>query len=277
MHTNASPALKEYWNNDPLVTSHRVMARERIANATMADGTLDWRKLPKLLSTNPKLLKNDKGETYLSAGIMFAASSVSGHNFCSHASLGCGVACLQFAGHGQRHMMQEDVHKVLLARITRSILYIEYRVQFMAQLHKEIRAHIRKANKLVAVPVLRPNTLSDILWEKRHPELFTLYPDLVLYDYTAVPNRKLPENYHVTFSRKENNEQVALDSGLNVAVVFDIKKGQPLPKIWKGRPVLDGDVDDKRFEDKRDKPRIVGLRIKGGISRDDSGFAVAVS
>ena len=73
MHTNASPALKEYWNNDPLVTSHRVMARERIANATMADGTLDWRKLPKLLSTNPKLLKNDKGETYLSAGIMLGA------------------------------------------------------------------------------------------------------------------------------------------------------------------------------------------------------------
>ena len=264
--------LRNHYENDALVLRHRTLARERITNATRADGSLNWSRLPKLLTTNPKLLKSDKGGEYLSAGLMFAPTWISGYNMCPYATYGCGTNCLTWSGHGQRHMLHDNVHNVLLARIVRTIIYMENRAQFMQKLHKELRAHVRKAHKLDATPAFRPNTTSDILWEKRHAELFTTYPDLVIYDYTAVPNRKVPDNYNLTFSRKESNEQTALDSGLNIAAVFRIRKGQPLPKTWQGREVIDGDLSDARFLDKAGV--IVGLRPKGASFDDTSGFVI---
>jgi hypothetical protein len=43
-------------------------------------------------------------------------------------------------------------------------------------------------------------------------------------------------------------------------VVFDTKRGQPLPSTYKGYTVIDGDKDDLRFLDP--KGVIVGLRYK---------------
>jgi hypothetical protein len=63
-----------------------------------------------------------------------------------------------------------------------------------------------------------------------------------------------------------------LRKGGNVAVVFRVKKGQPLPKMWNGYEVIDGDIDDLRFLDKKNV--IVGLRAKGPAMKDTSGFVV---
>src|SRR5207249_7999178 len=57
-------------------------------------------------------------------------------------------------------------------------------------------------------------------------------------------------------SRSESNERAcmqALEEGINVAVVFSTKKGEPLPESYKWRngqryPVLDGDVNDRSEE-----------------------------
>jgi len=104
------------------------------------------------------------------------------------------------------------------------------------------------------------------------------YPDLPFVDYTKNPirfDRELPANYHLTFSRAENNEDIALhmlSRGVNVAVVFAGEK----PKRWKGYAVIDGDRHDLRQLDPRGKRGVViALSPKGRkAKRDTSGFVV---
>ena len=95
------------------------------------------------------------------------------------------------------------------------------------------------------------------------------YPEIEFYDYTKIASRfgkKLPSNYHLTMSdsrepKAQKQIDYALKRGANIATVFFTKKGQPLPKIHRGRIVVDGDIDDNRIED--DKNIIIGLRLKG--------------
>ena len=83
-------------------------------------------------------------------------------------------------------------------------------------------------------------------------------------------NGELPANYHLTFSRKENNQakvELVVAMGGNVAVVFD-----KLPQSYLGKQVVDGDATDLRFLDP--KGVIVGLKAKGRGKKDTSGFVV---
>jgi len=58
----------------------------------------------------------------------------------------------------------------------------------------------------------------------------------------------------------------------NKAVVFNLKKSEPLPETFKGLEVIDGDTHDMRFLDKPNK--VVGLRAKGKAKVDDTGFVI---
>ena len=60
----------------------------------------------------------------------------------------------------------------------------------------------------------------------------------------------------------------ALSNGVNVAVVFALKKSQPLPEIWNGYRVVSGDTTDLRFTDERGV--VVGLYAKGAAKKDCS-------
>jgi hypothetical protein len=57
-------------------------------------------------------------------------------------------------------------------------------------------------------------------------------------------------------------------------VVFHVKKGQPLPRLWDGKIVIDGDEHDARSDDPANV--IIGLRAKGQAIKDKSGFVVPV-
>jgi hypothetical protein len=88
---------------------------------------------------------------------------------------------------------------------------------------------------------------------------------------------KMPENYRLTFSRSEKNEDIAdgfIKRGGNVAVVFSTRKGRALPDTYLGAPVIDGDEHDLRFLDPRGV--VVGLRAKGKAKTSRSDFVVAV-
>ena len=129
-------------------------------------------------------------------------------------------------------------------------------------------------------PAVRLNGTSDLPWEKVFP--MGDFPQVKFYDYTKNPVRmekftqgKMPANYHLTFSRSEENEKEALailPTGGNVAAVFAVKKGQDLPKTWKGFEIIDGDLDDVRFTDPTGV--IVGLRAKGDALKDKTGFVI---
>ena len=276
---NASQKLREILNNDKLIIACRIAAREKIKNATRKNGTLIWSKLPSILTLNPKVIKGEKFG-YMTAIQHFAPSSWSGYNFCAFASLGCGdplTGCLTTSGHGQRHMIHNGSHHVHIARIIRSMLYMMFREQFMAKLQREIASHEKRAKRANAIPCVRLNGTSDRLWEKEQPHIFSMFPNVIYYDYTKVPERNVSHipNYSLTFSRNETNDSVAWSQPLNVAFVARIGKNDPLPKVYRGRKVISGDIHDLRFLDGMNKA--VLLTPKGNAYHDKSGFVVDIA
>ena len=223
----------------------------------------------KLLNAgNHKTIKGEKygWKTY---GLHLAPYNLSGKNVCSSATAGCSAACLNTAGRGIMHSVQD-------ARIKKTRRFFEDRDGFLSQLYKEIKSSIKSATKKELKSCFRLNLTSDILWERLVVEKF---PQVQFYDYTKHLKRfvrflegKLPSNYHLTYSRDETTPDTLIKSlcasGGNVAVVFRKK----LPKTWLGIEVIDGDDSDLRFEDGNGK--IVGLVEKGKAKDDDTGFVV---
>jgi len=105
--------------------------------------------------------------------------------------------------------------------------------------------------------------------------IFEAFPNVQFYDYTKILGRKVKHipNYHLTFSAADGNDAdvaKAIEQGYNVATVFGLKKTQPMPETYQGRPVFNGDESDLRFLDP--KGVIVGLYAKGKAKKDESGF-----
>lgn len=204
---------------------------------------------------NPKIIKGT-ARGYATAGLSLAPAWESGYNTCANHSTECSAACLFFAGRGVMKKIQE-------ARIARTKMFFEEREAFLHLLHSDIYQFVFNARSLDLEPVIRPNVLSDIRWEKYGvPQR---WPMIGFYDYTKLPNRKgLPPNYKLTFSFSGNNLadcRKALANGMNVAVPFLAR----LPETWLGYPVIDGDADDLRFLDST--PCIVGLKAKGRLRK----------
>lgn len=241
----------------------------------------------KLLTVgNPKLVKGQK-QGYLSFVLHLAPSILSGYNTCPMASKGCAAACLNTAGRGGIFKKGESTNNIQRARIRRTVMFFEQRDAFMATLVNDIKLGIKQAEKQGLIPVFRLNGTSDIRWETvevtvdgiTYNNVMGLFPNIQFYDYTKLNNRrKLPHNYHLTFSRSESNdadvdmvingiEGVRTSSDMNIAVVFD-----KLPATYLGRPVINGDETDLRFLDPRRV--IVGLKAKGKAKKDPSGFTV---
>ena len=239
--------------------------------------------------------KTRKGEKlgWITFGIHLAPANLSGFNVCKDASAGCAAACLNTAGRGAMSSVQK-------ARIAKTRLFFTDKDAFLTQLHKEITAAIKKAEKKGMQPCFRLNLTSDLPWEKIKHEGKTMmehFPQVQFYDYSKIASRvsaflasqsdpksfggamlkaaqgghKWPANYHLTFSRSENNQtlvQAIVASCGNVAAVF---RGE-LPETYLGRPVVNGDETDLRFLDP--KGCIVGLVEKGLAKKDSTGFVL---
>lgn len=227
-----------------------------------------------ILSTaNAKIQKGEKFG-YKTAGIHLAPAKLSGYNTCVAASKGCAAACLNTAGMGVYSTVQA-------ARIKKTKSFFENKQEFMLSLIKEVKSMIKKCAKLGVSPAFRLNLTSDIAWENVKIDgknIMEMFPDVQFYDYTKIPRRmlsfingNLPKNYHLTFSRSEGNQthtDIVMGCGGNVAIVFRGK----LPTTYKGKKVIDGDINDLRFLDP--KGIIVGLVEKGRAKKDASGFVV---
>jgi hypothetical protein len=196
---------------------------------------------------------------------------VSGHQTCASASKGCAAACLNFSGNGSYPSVQAS-------RIAKTVAFFTQRQAFLRMLKREIRNAVRLCVRIKKIPVIRLNVMSDLMWEKITPELFTSFPTVRFYDYTKHVERmfgylagKLPSNYHLTFSRSEDNVTdciTLLYWGASVTVVF---KGK-LPDEWNGFRVIDGDRNDLRILDPKNV--VVGLKAKGMGRGDVTGFVV---
>ena len=231
----------------------------------------------KLLNNgNAKTIKGEK-LGFITFGLHLAPFNLSGHNVCAWASKGCSDACLNTAGRGKFDMVQESRKK-------KTKWFFNDKENFMRQLVKEISNAIKLASKKDMKPCFRLNLTSDIAWESQKYnglKLMDWFSDVQFYDYTKSAKRvekmlqgKMPSNYHLTFSRAEDNDNETkklLSLGANVACVF--RNG--LPKTWQGRKVIDGDETDLRFLDGENK--IVGLVEKGLAKKDETGFVLECS
>jgi hypothetical protein len=229
-----------------------------------------------LTESNQKL---EKGEDlgYLSFGLHFAPHTLSGYQVCASASKGCAKACLYTSGHGRFTRTQE-------ARIRKTKKFFEARDLFLHDLVKDVARAVRRANRLNMTPCFRLNLTADVRWEtiaicdnnQWHTNIMTMFPEVQFYDYTKHTNRRnIPANYHLTFSRSEENDGVIEEmftQGYNVAVVFDTPKNQPLPTTYKGRKVIDGRVHDLRFLDPEGV--WVGLSALEDAKKDETGFVI---
>ena len=220
--------------------------------------------------------KTKKGEKLgILTGVLYLApADVSGYEVCPKRSQGCTDACLFTSGRGGMNSVHES-------RVNKTLWFHEDRDSFMEVLVKDIERLIRKAERENMVPAVRLNGTSDIAWEKvrvgEHRNLMEKFSDIQFYDYTKIRGRKSAialDNYHLTFSLAEDNDQdafLAIEEGYNVAVVFDMKKTDSKPATWMNYPVIDGDETDVRFMDPKGG-HIVGLYAKGDARKDNTGF-----
>ena len=237
----------------------------------------------KLLSTaNPKVLKG-QSQGYNTYILHLAPANLSGYETCAKRTAGCTAACLNTAGHGGMFKKGETTNVVQEARKRKTRMFFEMREVFMFELVRDIKNAIKASEKKGLIPVFRLNGTSDLAFEKysckrdgvEYNNIFEAFPEVQFYDYTKILGRKVSHipNYHLTFSAADGNDAdvlKAIAQGMNVATVFGLKKTEPMPETYNGRPVFNGDESDLRFLDPRGV--IVGLYAKGRAKKDTSGF-----
>ena len=228
--------------------------------------------------SNAKTVKGD-GKEYVTAIMYLTPWKSAGINTCPMAEQAkCINGCLNTAGRGQMSSVQAG-------RARKTQWFAQDRQGFMAQLHKDILSFVRFCKKKGVQPCVRLNGTSDIRWELvsytadwvAYDNIMQAFPMVQFYDYTKIANRrKVPDNYHLTWSYSAANAAYAAQSvvaklnGMNIAVVF--RKKQDIPATFLHLPTIDGDRDDMRFLDP--KGVVVALYAKGKAKKDTSGFVV---
>jgi hypothetical protein len=233
---------------------------------------------------SPKAIKS---LTYgwLNAIHYMAPASLAGvGNLCPDASAGCQALCLGWTS-GQAGMVATDdaMNSVRLSRIEKARRFMRERPAYMRDVIRSIELGRAKATAMGLRLAVRMNGSTDISWEgiacvrdgRPYRNLMSAFPDVQFVDYTKSARRferALPENYSLTLSRHESNDDAVIrlvkEKRGNAAVVFE-----RVPTQWRGLPVIDGDKHDLRHLDPLGV--IVGLTPKGRkAKRDSSGFVI---
>ena len=211
------------------------------------------------VSADAKTIKGEK-RGFLTGILYLAPANEAGPevNLCPMSTAECRYGCLYTAG------MAGVFPKIVEGRLKRTREYLADPAVFLQAVGMDIQKLVQDAASKGLIPCVRINGTSDL--PKLALKLASWFPEVQFYDYTKIPrpwNRRRA-NYHLTFSFSgENNAEClqALKRGVNVAVVFETKRGQPLPAWWNGYQVIDGDESDLRFLDPVGV--VVGLRAKG--------------
>ena len=168
------------------------------------------------IDTNAKTVKGIS-QGFMTGIVYLAPSDESGvANTCPHASKGCRAACLFTAGRG-------SMNNVRNPRIKKTISFFADKASWINQLKGEIFNAKKKAVKNKTQFVVRLNGTSDIPWENEN--IFKLKKKLN-FMITQNPKRmidfldgKMPANYHLTFSKSENNDAFVILFCVKVAML----------------------------------------------------------
>ena len=105
----------------------------------------------------------------------------------------CWQYCLDESGRGVFANVQA-------ARQRRAAIFEDDRQEFKRLLWRDLAALCRKAERNGNQAACRLNGTSDLQWERIYPTLFTDFSEIRWYDYTKLPKRVVPTNYHLTYS-----------------------------------------------------------------------------
>ena len=201
-------------------------------------------------------------------------------NLCPWAGA-CAASCLNTAGRGGIPMSsyagRAFANNVQHGRYKRTRLYDTDPEAFRVQLERDMATVATWAESLGLTVSFRLNGTSDVHWEGVFPGL-AVPAAAVRYDYTKDAARGFAgtvNGVRYTYSldmgaAREHLATRILAAGGNVAVVFNTKKGKPVPATWRGFPVVDGDETDLRHMDP--PGHVVALRAKGKARADRTGF-----
>ena len=225
------------------------------------------------INSSAKLMKNKKKSHQYTYAIYLAPAKTSGYNVCPFSTPECRKGCLNTSGRAGMEIMSGKT-KTQQCRIRKTRLFYEEPEFFMAWMLAEIKYYQQKAKKDGYYFSIRINATSDIDWANvtvNGKTLFEIFPDVEFYDYTKNHNKfnGKPINYHLTYSYTGRNWKLCkalLKEGYNIAMVFNIKKNQPLPTHYKGYEVINGDLTDYRIADA--KGIIVGLKWKNIANKE---------
>jgi hypothetical protein len=213
-----------------------------------------------LLNRNAKLEKGD--------GIAIFGLELTPSKFCQTEVNMCGnegeclFTCLVFSGAGnltRAGSKDSDpiLTPVLKKRIRRTFLFLKDREFCVNRIKGEVALQRFTFGKVA----LRLNVFSDWKWED---ELDLDSLGVTLYDYSKKKSDFEGTKRHLTYSASEKDSDqdlvALLEKGYNVAMVFHANK---LPETWNGFTVVNGDKDDRRFNDP--KGVVVGLTQKTTI------------
>ncbi|GAF67551.1 unnamed protein product [marine sediment metagenome] len=221
--------------------------------------TLNLKDIEKEFSKKPLLtsnLKLEKGDLKVYGLELLGADLYPEKNLCNpSACVDCKLHCLVFAGIGnilKKKKYLQELTAPIKCKLRKTFLYFNDREFFIKKLESEIIKHGKKC-------YYRLNTTSDLNWLSFIKKL----PDYNFYDYTKYWKRKSLNNYHLTFSVyqgiSDTQQKNKLKNGENIAKIFY----NVLPEKEFSFPVINGDIDDFRFKDK--KGVIVGLKLKNTL------------
>jgi len=219
------------------------------------------------VNKSAKLYKNGKKSHQYTYGVYLAPASESGYNVCSHSTPECRKGCLATSGRAGMDITSGR-NRIKNCRINKTRMFYEQPEFFMSWLIAEIKVAQAKAIKDGFYFSVRLNCTSDINWQLVRVDgknIFEIFPDVQFYDYTKNPAKFInkPLNYHLTFSYTGRNWHLCealLNSGYNVAMVFDAKNETEIPAMYKGYQVVNGDLTDYRVDDANGI--IIGLKWK---------------
>lgn len=226
--------------------------------------------------------------------------NISKVNLCKKATNGCSTSCLYHQGITKNSAFNKN--RIKQARLKRTLKFLVQREEFFIQLIKEIKALVRKATKKGLTPTLQLNGTSDILWEKEsfsydekeYKNIMVFFPEVQFFDYTKYDivksRKKLPKNYHLTYSRAGKNKGKVIDDwkilssylemGIDVAVILskNMKEHILNNSTYNNYKVIDGDICNCRaydiFQREENKGLIIALEVANKTDINNSGFII---
>jgi hypothetical protein len=273
----------------PLPRQGQYIARTTIMFAVSASHARAWGFGRMASVDNPKASKATKYGFLNAILYMAPASSADGtFNLCANAG-SCVALCLGRESGQAAIRKAGQENPVTMARAKRAIAFMRDRVEFMAEVERDVARLSALATRMNLVLCYRFNGSTDIGYGVLR-QLIEGNPHVLFIDYTKNPGKmaqylagRFAPNYHVTFSLDRgtasvaSNERLALRflaQGGNVTVVSTA----PRPESWQGFPTVDGDTHDIRTPDMDGRGRWIWLTPKGlKARRDESGFVVRLA